>query len=585
MRASAEQKREQLQAAIGGLEDQRAILGDLAVDAAIEGLRRELNEIAAAVQPGLPLAGERKLVTVMFCDVSGYTALAEKMDPERARDLLNGLFDRLVPVVKKFDGTIDKFVGDEIVALFGAPIAHENDPERACRAALEMMEAVAAFNRTQKTDLGLHFGINTGQVVAGGVGTRERQDYSVMGHAVNVAARLEDASCRGEILIGEQTQRQTAPFFEFERMTLEVKGASAPVTAFRLLRARKVAGPTRGISGLHSPLVGRDGELDVLRKAMSTLQSGRGVVIAMLGEAGIGKSRLMAEARKDAGEVSWHEGRAFSHTSGMSYWLVRDLLRDLIGLEDGGAGELEASLLQTRLRHVVGERASRVYPFLARFLELPLEEKVAEATAELTGEALYRQTMEAVTAFVLAAAVLKPHMLVCEDLHWTDPSSLRTLGELTKLTSHAPLSILLVCRPDCEAANEFLKTTEKQLGDSFVKICLEPLRPTFSEQLLQNLLEVDQLPQDLKQLILGKTEGNAFFLEEVLRSLIHSGAIGFDSGRAVFRSEPRDIRVPDTVQGVLASRSIGCRRRERYSAKSRRAWSCGRRIALVANGQ
>jgi class 3 adenylate cyclase len=224
MPTGQEQKRQQLQSAIAGLEAQRATLGDLVVDSALEALRRQLAEIQRPAIGAQSLEGERKLVTVMFADISGYTALTEKIDPEHARDLLNACFEQLVPIVERYGGTIDKFVGDEIMALFGAPVEHENDAERACAAALGMMEEISAFNRAHNTDLGLHFGINTGRVVAGEVGTSQRHDYSVMGHAVNLAARLEDASARGQIFVGAQTQQMAAPFFEFEEVTLEVKG-------------------------------------------------------------------------------------------------------------------------------------------------------------------------------------------------------------------------------------------------------------------------------------------------------------------------------------------------------------------------
>ena len=161
---NAEQKRQHLEQAAAGLEAQRAVLGDLVVDSALEALRRQLAELGPSTDGRDRLAGERKLITVMFADISGYTALAETIDPERARDLLNDCFEHLVPMVEKYGGTIDKFVGDEIVALFGAPVAHENDAERACAAALEMMAALADFNQRKKADLALHFGINTGHV-------------------------------------------------------------------------------------------------------------------------------------------------------------------------------------------------------------------------------------------------------------------------------------------------------------------------------------------------------------------------------------------------------------------------------------
>ena len=551
---SIEQKQRQLEQAIVDLEARRELLGDLVVDSALEALRRQLQEIQKPSHDSIGLAGERKLVTIMFADVSGYTAMAEKLDPERARDLLNGYFEHSVPIVKKFGGTIDKFVGDEIVALFGAPVAHENDAERACAAALEMMAALADFNETHKTDLGLHFGINTGHVVAGDVGTREHHDYSVMGHAVNLAARLEDASSRGEIFVGPQTQRMTAAFFEFEEMTLEVQGASAPVLAYRLLRPRETVGRTRGLAGRDSPLVGREFELRVLQTLLDGLQKGRGSVVALIGEAGIGKSRLTTELHGRVRELNWYEGRCLSHTRGMSYWLARNLLRNSLGITATDTSAAGIEKLQKSLVRLIGETGLRFYPLLARFLELALDEPAEATIKELTPEALHRETIETVAAFIFALAVTQPLVLVCEDLHWADASSLQLLLKILPLTENAPILLLLVLRRDDEAANAFLQQAMKKVGDRFQRVELEPLSSSASERLLQNLLKVERLPSELAQVILNKTEGNPFFLEEVLRALIDDEVIRFSNGKATFRQEVQTVTVPDTVEGVLTSR-------------------------------
>src|SRR5438874_6773165 len=205
---------EKLSAAIAGLESQRKSLGDAVVDPAIAALREQLTQLESG-RGDKAETDERKLVTIVFADVSGFTALSEKLDPEKVRELINACFDWLVPVVQKYDGTIDKFIGDEIMAVFGAPVAHEDDPERALRAALDMMDAIAAFNGANGTELGPHAGINTGLVVAGQIGGHARRDYSVMGDAVNLAARLEDASPVGEIFVGPATYRLTKQLFDF----------------------------------------------------------------------------------------------------------------------------------------------------------------------------------------------------------------------------------------------------------------------------------------------------------------------------------------------------------------------------------
>ena len=272
-----------------------------------------------ATIPTLPsLAGERRQVTVLFADISGFTALAETMDPEEVRQVMNACFAQLVPVVEAYGGTIDKFIGDAIMALFGAPIAHENDAERAVRAALAMMEALRAFNATHGTSLGLHCGLNTGLVIAGEIGTRTRHDYSVMGDAVNLAARLEDASERGQIFVGPETYRLTHMLFTFEPLTpMRLKGKTAPVPVYqvrgpRRSRSRFDVAVERGLT----PLVGREWELATLRERFRAVKAGRGQVVGLTGEAGMGKSRLVLELRRALAQareaVTWLEGHCLS---------------------------------------------------------------------------------------------------------------------------------------------------------------------------------------------------------------------------------------------------------------------------------
>src|SRR5205085_2194038 len=254
----------------------------------IEALRQKISQLISEAEKETP-EDERKLVTIVFSDISGFSALSEKKDPEDVRTLMNACFESLVPVVQKFGGTIDKFIGDEIMALFGAPTAHEDDPERALHAALEMMDAIKAVNRKHGTEFGIHIGINSGPVIAGQIGAKNRRDYSVMGDAVNLAARLEDASDRGEIFVGPSTYQQTQQAFEFEKIPpLTLKGKEAPVQVHRLIRAKTSAKSKRGIEGLRTELVGRDSELNRIKGASDSLVRGEGGICAVFGEAGGG---------------------------------------------------------------------------------------------------------------------------------------------------------------------------------------------------------------------------------------------------------------------------------------------------------
>ena len=549
-----DEKIEKLSAAIASLESQRASLGDAVVDPAIAAMREQMAQIETGAPP---IADERKLVTIVFTDVSGFTALSEKLDPEKVRELINACFDWLVPVVQKYDGTVDKFIGDEIMALFGAPIAHEDDAERALRAALEMMDAIAAFNHANGTDLGLHAGINTGLVVAGKIGGRDRRDYSVMGDAVNLAARLEQASSDGEIFVGPATYRLTKQLFDFEPIApLTLKGKEAPVEVYRLLSAKTAPKSTRGIEGLRAPLVGRDKELEEIRCALSDLGRGQGSMLAILGEAGLGKSRLIAETRALLpANVTWAEGRALSYTSGMSYWLAREILLSLLGVR------AESEIAEALRNSLNGQSA--LYPFLARLLELPIEAAAEEQIKFLSSEALRSRMLDAVRNYVRARAEPEPLILVWEDLHWCDPSSWEVLETLFPLCNNVPLLMLCVCRLEDNRAAEVLQQHDGKCIRRTIR--LSALSRDESHVLIQQLLKIENLPERLRELILNRAEGNPFFVEELLRSLIDTGVIILQEGRATALREIQAVEIPQTLQGVLAARI------DRLSAENKQA--------------
>ena len=533
---------EKLSAAIAGLESQRQALGDAVVDPAIAALREQLARIATG--GGASITDERKLVTIVFTDISGFTALSEKLDPEKVRELINACFDWLVPVVQKYDGTIDKFIGDEIMALFGAPIAHEDDAERALRAALEMMDAIAAFNQANGTQLGLHAGINTGLVVAGQIGGHDRRDYSVMGDAVNLAARLEDASSIGEIFVGPATYRLTKQLFDFEPVAaLTLKGKEAPLEVRRLLGAKAMPKSVRGIEGLRAPLVGRNEELGKIREAITALGRGQGSALAILGEAGLGKSRLIAESRALLpANVTWAEGRALSYTAGMSYWLAREILLSLVG------AKAEAEIA-TALRDSLNGQLS-LYPFLARLLELPTG---AEGEMKfLSSEALRARMLEALRRYVCARAERAPLILVWEDLHWCDPSSWDVLETLFPLCNSVPLLMLCVSRVEDNRVAEMLQENDGKCIRRTIR--LSPLSGDESHALVQHLLKIENLPERLHELILNRAEGNPFFVEELLRSLIETEVIELHGGKATAVREIQAVEIPETLQGVLAAR-------------------------------
>jgi class 3 adenylate cyclase len=563
----SQEERASLERAIAALEAQRGTLGADIVESAVAPLRARLSAATpgatnATLSPAASLEGERKLVTVMFADLSGFTALSEALDPERVRGIVNRCFNALVPIVERYGGTVDKFIGDEIMALFGAPVAHENDAELALRAALEMRDALTALNADDGTDLGMHIGVNSGTVVTGGLGSDGREQYSVIGDTVNLAARLAAAAPGGEILVGPATQRLTAPLFDFTLLPpITVKGKAEPVAVARLERARTDARRARGAAGLVSPLVGRDEELGLVTAEVRRLSEGTGAVVAVSGEPGLGKSRLMAEARQSTeNEARWVEGRAHSYTAGISYSMGRGVVCAVLGLApDVAPAALDGALRSLLSRLFDQEAAAEVRPFLARLCDLSSEAPEQGRLGALSPEALRAGIRRAFAELVGALCDQGPIVLVWEDLHWADPSSLDLLAAVAELTLRRPLLLLLAFRPQEGEASEWHRRTlgeDSGRGPALrtLTVGLAPLTESDSSLLVENLLRVENLPAAARRTILGKAEGNPFFLEELLRSLLDSGLLILDGERVLATRTIEDVDVPDTVQGVIAAR-------------------------------
>ncbi len=560
----------QLETAIAGLEAQRAVLGDPVVEMALAPLRAQLAGLKKAAAPAAPspaapaFEGERKQVTIMFADISGFTAMSERLDPEQVRSLMNACFDHLVPAIRDYDGVVDKFIGDEIMALFGAPQAHENDPERALRAALEMMKRLAEFNAKHSVDLGLHFGLNTGVVIAGGIGSQQQQQYSVMGDAVNLASRLEDASDRGQIFVGPDTYRLTAPLFNFEELpAIRVKGKSEPVPVYRLISAKAQPGKVRGLAGIESPMVGRDAELAALLQATANVQGGAGHLAVIIGEPGLGKSRLIAEWKSAANtveansetQVQWAEGRCLSYGQGLAYHLLIDLLHSVIGVPPASPETETEAALQQLTDELFGAEALDVYPYLGHLLSLLLTGAALERVKVLDPQALQTQYLAALRRLLQALAGRRPLMLVFDDIHWADPSSTELLIKLMALINETPLLFCFVTRPDHDAPGwKLVLAAREAAGNRLTEIALRPLSDADSRQLVSNLLEIEAIPEHIRSLILQKAEGNPFFVEEVIRMLIDRGAIVKQGERWAAGKELETIEIPDNLQGLLLAR-------------------------------
>src|SRR6266496_462309 len=272
------------------------------------------------------MTGERRVITMLFCDVKGSTAAAEKVDPETWTDIMNGIFEYMIRPVYKYEGTIPRLMGDAILAFFGAPIAHEDDPQRAVLAGLEIQEGIKSYADEIRLKHGLEFGlrvgINTGLVVVGEIGSDLRMEYTAIGDAINLAARMEQTAAPGTVQISEETYKLVSPFFEIKPLgEVEVKGKSLPIKTYRVLGVKSTPGQLRGLEGFSSLLVGRDPQLVLLKVQLKNLEKGSGSVVTVLGEAGLGKSTLIAELKKsnESWSYSWLRGDSLSYTRSISY--------------------------------------------------------------------------------------------------------------------------------------------------------------------------------------------------------------------------------------------------------------------------
>jgi class 3 adenylate cyclase/tetratricopeptide (TPR) repeat protein len=504
--------------------------------------------------------GERKYVTVLFADVVDSTGLGERLDPEQVAEIMNGAFAFLNASVKKYDGTIARLLGDAILAFFGAPVAHEDDAERAVRAGLDIQTAAREYAKAVELDYGVDFavrvGINTGLAVLAAVGDEIRTEYTAMGDTTNVAARLQSAASPGTVLISADTYHLVKQLFELRpRGGAMVKGKSAPIVTYEVLAPRAVPGKVRGLEGLTSPLVGRAAEFERVNDKLNEVREGRGAFVAVIGEAGLGKSRLLAEiseSAKSGPQVAWLEGRALSYGQAVTYYPWRQVIREAIGAQDGEAPEV----VREKLHHdaVCGALPDGE----AQYLEVVLSvesDATRKAVTALEGDALVEHITRAALGYLRASAELKPTVIVLDDLHWADTASLDLLLGVADLVEDLPLLITCLLRPEKDAPSwSAIQRARERLGARYTEISLEPLDGAHSKELLGNLLYIEDLPESVRNLILDKAEGNPFFVEEVIRSLIDSEYIVQENSHWRATREILNVTIPDTLTGVLSAR-------------------------------
>jgi class 3 adenylate cyclase/tetratricopeptide (TPR) repeat protein len=501
---------------------------------------------------GRRVDGERRILTMLFCDVVGSTAMAERLDPEDWTEIMNGAYEHLIAPVTRYEGTLARLMGDAIFAFFGAPVGHEDDPVRAVAAGLEIVDGIAAYRERVRSDLGLELnvrvGINTGSVVVGEVGSKERVEYTAMGDAVNVAARMEQTAEPGTVQITAETHRLVAHLFEVEpRGPVEVKGKALPVVAYRVLGRKAEPGPVRAHHG-DAALVGREREMAELRRAVDDALDGRGRMVSLVGEAGLGKSRLILETRAYWSARSpesapsgdhlgrmWETWQCVSYDTTRPYAQYRRVLGTIAGIADTDPPDVVRSKL-ARTAH--GGSPEEVDSHLRVWRSLFSIQEPGEEPLE--GEAFRRAVLELVSSSTRDFTT-KPRLLVFEDLHWCDEASTAVLMETAKLVEDAPCLYLFAFRPDRQAQSWRLKQwLETEYPHRSVELDLSPLSEAESIALIDELVPGSARSDEVRARILERTEGNPLFVEEMTAAVLERGLA--------------DDAIPTTLQALITSR-------------------------------
>jgi class 3 adenylate cyclase/tetratricopeptide (TPR) repeat protein len=497
------------------------------------------------------IEGERRTVTVLFSDAMGFTPLSEKIDAEEVYGLMQSSFERMMNAVHRYEGTITSFTGDGVMALFGAPIAHEDAARRAVSAALEMQQSLTEYadelKRKHSIECRFRVGLNTGPVVVGKISDNLDMDYTALGDTVNLASRMEEAAEPGTVCLTEETYRQVADYFECESLgALAVKGKSAPVVAYRAIR-KKAAVRTRlqaqAERGL-TPFVGRSQELRVLRGYFEQAKQGHGQVVFITGEAGLGKSRLLLEFRLSALDepITWLEGHCISFGKRIAYVPISDIIKRCFGVDDGDSDAQIAAKIDGGAA-AWDQRTRKTAPYLKYLLNVDPGDASVAAMDPMERRA---GILDAMRALLIEESQKRPVVLVIEDLHWIDENSEEALAAMVDAVRALPVLMVLTYRPGYAHS----------LGDRtyYSRLALGHLPAEASATIAERVLHTSALPDDVRDLITSKGEGNPFYIEEVTRSLVESGVLAATNGSYSLQRSLSDVRVPDTIQEVILSR-------------------------------
>jgi class 3 adenylate cyclase len=496
------------------------------------------------------IEGERKLVTVLFADVADYTSMAEKFDPEEVHQIMDGCFRILMDEIHRYEGTINQFTGDGVMALFGAPVAHENHAQRACYSALAIQQAIGEYGEKLKDECGMDFlmriGLNSGTVVVGSVGDNLRMDYTAVGDVTNLASRMESAANPGHVLISKNTYRLVKDYFEFETLSkIEMKGKKEPQEAYKLLRTSQIdtrfrASVAKGLTRF----VGRKKSMPALMEVYDKAMGGSGQVVGIVGEAGVGKSRLLLEFRNRTiqDRYTYLEGRSLHYGGSMPYLPMLDVIRSYFDIKEGDREFIIKQKIKDKILSL-DEKLKNVILPIHDLLSLKVDD---EQFNKLEPQKKREKTFEAIRDLLIRMSQEKPLIVAIEDLHWIDKTTEEFLDYLIGWLTSTPILLILLYRPEY--------THQWGSKSYYNRIGLDQLTTLSSAELIKAILEEGEVTPELRELVLNRTAGNPLFVEEFTLSLQENGSIERKDKKYVLSGKASDIHVPDTIQGIIAAR-------------------------------
>jgi len=559
MQKSLGEQIEDLQRAIQAQESLRPMLDEDVVDAALAVLRQKLMELERH-QVDEKNREQRKMLTVMYADISGFTALSETMEAEDVAELMQLLWGRIDLIIQAYGGHIDKHIGDNVVALWGVLTSREDDAEQAVRAALKIQQELPGLSI--EPPLQMHIAIHSGQVMLGEVGvTRE---YTAVGRAIQVAAMLESEARPGEVVISQDTLRLVRGLFDVEaRSEIPISGYERPLSIYRVLRPRPYAfrPHTRGVEGVETRMIGRDAELALLQEALrDVLFDKKARTVTVVGEAGIGKSRLLYEFENwlapRARQLWLMKGRAIERTVTVPYTLLRDVVALGLSIPDDVSLDFARQRIERAIRSLLpGDPAAlEKAHFIGHMLGLDFS-----ASPELSGilsdpGQIHDRARYYLMQVIAAVAGRQPVVLLLEDLHWADEASLNLLIYLMNEVRDLPVLLVALTRPSLtERLPDWWERLPRQQ-----RLYLNPLDEVASRRLVREILQkAPSIPPALDELVTSGAEGNPFYVEEIIKMLIEDGVIASGEIWKVNESQLGQMRVPPTLTGILQARLDG----------------------------